>query len=96
MSMIGEIDGRVYYLNKTSNLCLTLNASNVGVIKWYKDESYVIHDDAKVQLKVFHVKKWNAKSSTEAELIRVDEALPQLLWMQYFLEHQGCTITYIT
>ena len=34
----------------------------------------------------------NTKSSTEAELIGVDAALPQILWMQYFLEEQGYTI----
>ena len=33
--------------------------------------------------------KLNAKSSTEAELIGIDEALPQILWTHYFLEEQG-------
>ena len=33
--------------------------------------------------------KLNAKSSIEAELIGVDDALPQILWMRYFLEQQG-------
>ena len=30
----------------------------------------------------------NAKSSTEAELIGVDNAMPQMLWTRYFLEAQ--------
>ena len=33
--------------------------------------------------------KLNAKSSTEAELIDIDKALPQIVWTCYFLEEQG-------
>ena len=33
--------------------------------------------------------KINAKSSTEAELIEVDDALPQMLWVHYFIEEHG-------
>ena len=33
--------------------------------------------------------KLNVKSSTEAELVAVDDALPQTLWTNYFLCEQG-------
>ena len=33
--------------------------------------------------------KMNTKSSTEAELIRADDTMPQMLWTRYFLEAQG-------
>ena len=33
-------------------------------------------------------KKLNTKSSTEAELIGADNAMPQMLWTRYFLEAQ--------
>ena len=33
--------------------------------------------------------KINAKSSTEAELIGVDDILPQVLWSNYFVKAQG-------
>ena len=33
--------------------------------------------------------KLNTKSSTEAELIRADDAMPHMLWTRYFLEAQG-------
>ena len=33
--------------------------------------------------------KLNTKSSTEAELIGADNAMPQMLWTRYFLEAQG-------
>ena len=31
----------------------------------------------------------NTKSSTEAELVGIDDVLPQMLWTRYFLESQG-------
>ena len=36
--------------------------------------------------------KINGKSSTEAELFGMDDALPQILWMRYFMENQGYRI----
>ena len=33
--------------------------------------------------------KLNTKGSTEAELIRADDAMPQMLWTRYFPEAQG-------
>ena len=35
----------------------------------------------------------NTKSSTEAELVVVDDLMPQILWMQYFLKAQGMKIS---
>ena len=40
-----------------------------------------------------HKQKLNVKSSTKVQLIGVDDAWPQILWMTYFLEEQGYTIT---
>ena len=36
--------------------------------------------------------KLNTKSSTEAELVGVYDALPDILWGKYFLEAQGYKI----
>jgi hypothetical protein len=33
--------------------------------------------------------KLNTKSSTEAELVSINDVLPQALWTKYFLEEQG-------
>ena len=33
--------------------------------------------------------KLNTQSSTEAELVGINDVLPQILWMQYFLEAHG-------
>jgi hypothetical protein len=37
--------------------------------------------------------KLNMKSSTEAELVGVNDVIPQVLWTQYFLETQGYSVT---
>ena len=38
-------------------------------------------------------KKLNTKSSTEAELVGVDDLMPQILWMCYFLVVQGMKVS---
>ena len=37
--------------------------------------------------------KLNTMSSTEAEMVGVDDLMPQILWMQYFLEAQGMKVS---
>ena len=39
-----------------------------------------------------HDKTLNTRSSTEAELVGVDDCMPQILWTRYFLEAQGYQI----
>jgi hypothetical protein len=39
--------------------------------------------------------KLNTKSSTEAELVGIDDVLPQALWTKYFMEAQGYGVTTI-
>ena len=34
----------------------------------------------------------SAMTLTEAEFIGIDDALPQILWMRYFMECQGCKV----
>jgi hypothetical protein len=36
--------------------------------------------------------KINTRSSTEAELVGVDDVAPQMLWARYFMEEQGTKI----
>jgi hypothetical protein len=39
--------------------------------------------------------KLNTKSSTEAELVGINDVLPQAFWTKYFMESQGYGITTI-
>ena len=84
---------------------LTLSSEDLGIINWYVDASHAVHHDCHEQsgammtlgkgavISFYRKQKLSAKSSTEAELIGVDDAIPQVLWTRYFIEDQGYTIT---
>ena len=92
------------YLNGTIEDELALNADNaVSTIQWYVDASFAVHPDFKSHtgaiMKFYGGKgaveavcakqKLNTASSTTAELVAVDDALPMILWTPLFLEEQG-------
>jgi hypothetical protein len=80
---------------------LILKADSLNIIKWWVDASYTTHGDcrrhtgANVPLGRWSVigmskkQKLSTKSSTECELVGVDDASPQMLWTRYFVEEQG-------
>jgi len=71
------------------------------VVKWWIDRSYAVHKDMRSHTgavmslgkgAVFGSstrQKLTTRSSTEAELVSVDDIMGQVLWTQYFLEAQG-------
>jgi hypothetical protein len=89
------------YLRDTVHLDLTLEADKMQIIKWWVDGSFAVHPDMKSHTgatmslgkgSVYATsvrQKLNTKSSTEAELVAVDDAMPQVMWTRYFLEAQG-------
>ena len=94
--------GRVIkYLRFTRTMPLTLEGDNACIIKWWIDASFAVHPDMKshtggtmslgkgspYSTSTRH--KLNTKSSTEAELVGVNDVMPQVLWTCYFLEAQG-------
>ncbi len=92
------------YLNGTKHMKLTISIDNLNVLKWWVDASYNAHEDCKghtgVMMSMGHgamvsfsrKQKLNTRSSTEAELVGIDDALPMILWCKYFLEDLGYTI----
>ena len=84
---------------------LTLTVNKMGVVKWWVDASHAVHMDCKshtravmsigkgMPISFSRRQKINCKSSMESKLVGVDDALPQVLWTRYFLEHQGYEIT---
>eukprot|EP00957_Ditylum_brightwellii_P151632 11547294-Ditylum_brightwellii.AAC.1 len=89
------------YLRATNDLPLTLEADDLGQLTWWVDAAFALHHNmrshtgrvllaGKGAIYATSTKqKLNTHSSMEAELIRVNNILPQVLWTQYFLEGQG-------
>jgi len=89
------------YLHSTPKLHLTLSADDLQTIKWYVDASFAVHPDFKSHtgatmtmgegcMQTMSPKqKLNSRSSTEVEVIGVDDALTQMLWTHLFMEEQG-------
>jgi hypothetical protein len=97
----------IKYLRGTCKLVLCLSADNLNIIKWWVDASYAVHNDMRSHTggtmsmgtgavySTSKKQKLNTKSSTEAELVGVDDVLPQALWTKYFMEAQGYGVTTI-
>jgi hypothetical protein len=92
------------YIHTTKGWHLTLSADDLRIIKWYIDASFACHPDFKshtgatmsmgegaMQI-MTRKQKLNSRSSTEAELIGVDDAITQVLWTKMFMEAQGYPI----
>jgi hypothetical protein len=89
------------YLRGTIDMPLTLEADDMQVIKWWVDASFAVHPDMRSHTGAYMTmgkgtvygtstrQKINTKSSTEGELVGVNDAMPQILWTRYFLEAQG-------
>ena len=92
------------YLRKTITLTLTLKADELQLIHWWIDGAFATHGDMRSHTDgamtlgkgVIHGtstrQKLNTQSSTEAELVAVDDCMSQVLWTRYFLEAQGYNI----
>ena len=95
------------YLNGTRNQVMTMSSDNLQVIKWYVDASFAVHPDFKSHtggvmkwgdngrgtiIGMSRKQKLNTRSSTEAELVGVDDMATMILWTKLFLEEQGYRI----
>jgi hypothetical protein len=93
------------YLNGSKDEVLFLSADDLHVIKWYVDASFAVHKDFKshtggamsygtgVPISISRKQKLNTRSSTEAELVAVDDVSNLILWTKLFLDEQGYRIS---
>ena len=87
------------YLCNTKHITLTMEAGSRP--KWCVDSSYAVHPDMRSHSGIFMTlgkgtayaasskPKLNTKSSTEAELVAIDDSMAQVLWTRHFLAAQG-------
>ncbi|MGL6130278.1 MAG: Ty1/Copia family ribonuclease HI, partial [Fusobacteriaceae bacterium] len=76
-----------------------------GVLQWYVDASYGVHANLRghtgggltmgrgFPLVNSTKQKLNTRSSTESELVGVDDMMSSITWTRYFLKEQGYNVT---
>jgi hypothetical protein len=95
----------IKYLRGSKDLWLTLEVKDDLTIEWWVDASFAVHPDMRSHTGITmslgkgspisssQKQKINTKSSTESELVGVDDAMPLVVWTQNFLKHQGCSVS---
>ena len=91
----------IQYLHCTILLPLTLSADKTKPPICWIDASYAVHPNCRSHTggtytlgkgSIFTIsskQKINTKSSTEAELVAVDDCIPHMIWANHFLKEQG-------
>jgi hypothetical protein len=92
------------YLQGTINLPLNLKADGSGIIRWWVDASFAVHDNMRshtggtMSLGNGSIYSTSVKqrivtrSSTESEVVGVHDVLPQIIWTNNFLREQGVVV----
>ena len=92
------------FLWTTRDDVLKLSADDIGTVQWYLDAAFAVHPDMKSHtgsimtwgrgsiISICTKQKTNSRSSTEAELISLDDILSKVLWTLRFLEAQGVKV----
>ena len=92
------------YLRGDRDQPLILGADNNRLLMWYVDASFAVHPNMHghtgggltlgrgFPILVSRKQKLNTRSSTESELVGVDDMMPIICWTCYFLLSQGYRI----
>jgi hypothetical protein len=95
----------VEYLRSTGELPLILVANGTGDLRWYVDASFAVHPDMREHtggtmtmetgfpLDKSTKHKINTHSSTESEIVVVDDLILQILWVRLFMKAQGFAVS---
>ena len=91
----------MHFLYVTKDDMLTLESDGSGVCTWSVDAAFAVHQDMKSHTgmtmtmgkgaitSMSRKQKLNTRSSTEAELVAVDDCMSHIMWTKCFLEEQG-------
>jgi hypothetical protein len=91
----------VEYLKRDLARPLVLGAENDGLLMWYVDASFAVHPNMRghtgggltmgrgFPISASTKQKLNTRSSTESELVGVDDIMPIIIWTRHFLLSQG-------
>jgi hypothetical protein len=97
----GKVKRVLSYLKGTLHMPLILSADLLTLSRWWVGAAYAVHNDCQghtgagmsfgqgMALCYSWKQKMNTKSSTEAELVGVDDSLGYILWACYFMIEQG-------
>jgi Reverse transcriptase (RNA-dependent DNA polymerase) len=88
------------YLKKTRQDVMVLHADESGEIIWHVDAAFAVHNDKKSHtgatmslggggiMSLSTKQKVNTRSSTEAELVSLDDIIAKVIWTKLFLQAQ--------
>jgi len=83
---------------------LILSANGRGILKWWIDAAFAVHPNMRghsggglslgceFPIMGFTKQKLNTRSSTETEVVGVNDFMPAVCWTCYFMAAQGYTI----
>ncbi len=95
----------VEYLRSTHELPLILGADGTDVLSWYVDALFAVHPDMRghtgggmtmgteFPLDKSTKHKLNTRSSMESEIVAVNNLIPQILWVRFFMKAQGFAVS---
>jgi hypothetical protein len=94
----------IKYLRSTVGLSLILGATSGGVLHWYMDAAFAVHPNMRghsggamtlglgFPISSSGKQKLNTCSSTESELVGVDNLMSLIIWSRNFLKAQGYAV----
>jgi Reverse transcriptase (RNA-dependent DNA polymerase) len=89
------------FLKTTRDDVLTLSSDDTHNIVWHVDAAFGVHNDMRSHTgatmslgegavqSISTKQKVNTRSSTEAELVSIDDVISKIIWTKLFLEEQG-------
>jgi hypothetical protein len=92
------------FLNQTKHDVLILNINESRNIIWHLDAAFAVHNDKRSHTgatmtlgggaiqSLSTKQKINTRSSTEAELVSIDDIISKVLWTKLFLQEQGYVV----